>query len=577
MEQAHTLLQEIVSDKAKRSGLKPITLLEKFYEWEKKQPNKVYLRQPSGNQWINYTWAEVGDQARRIATAINSLGLPPKSNIGIISKNCAHWIISDLAILMAGHVSVPFYPTLSAEQLNQVLNHSECKVLFIGKLDEPNWKAMKAGIPGNIQCITYPQYNQSAKIEEKGYWKWEDLLKKYEPKKDNHIPDLDDIFTIIYTSGTTGMPKGVMHSFYTSSIGIDSAAEILKIGSTEDRYFSYLPLCHIAERAIVESASIHSGGTVYFADTLESFAANLAEAQPTHFLAVPRIWTKFQMGILAKIPQKKLDLLLKIPILSSIIKKKIKKKLGLSKAKVILTGAAPMPPALLSWYHKLGIYIQEAYGMTENNGECTLMRLDKVKMGTVGQPYPGVQLKIDKENNNEILMKAEWVMVGYYKEPGKTAETIQDGWLRTGDSGEIDEEGFLKITGRVKDTFKGAKGEFIVPGPIEAGFATNTNIEQVCIVGRGLPQPIALVVLSEFGKNLDKIAITESLEATRKAINQKLVHYERVEKVVVVKEPWTIENGLLTPTLKIRRNILEEKYEGLLQKWYEKSDSVIWE
>ena len=508
-----------------------------------------------------------------MVSAIKALNLPEKSNIGIVSKNCAHWLMADLAIMMSGHVSVPFYATLNANKLNDVLLHSEVEVLFIGKLD--NWDDMKDGVPGNIHCITFPE----SPAEQKNYIKWDDLIAKNQPFEGDYIPDLDDLFTIIYTSGTTGMPKGVMHTHRNYANVLKSSVPLGKFDSPHNRFFSYLPLCHVAERNVIQAGSLYSGGSVSFVESLDTFAKNLKDVQPTHFLAVPRIWTKFQLGVLAKMPQKKLDTYLKIPIFSGIVKRKIQKNLGLGKARVMITGAAPMPASLIAWYQRIGLTIMEAYGMTENAGLCTAMRVEKIKNGTVGQPYPSCELKIDTETG-EILMKSPWTMQGYFKEPQKTDNTLKNGWLHTGDMGEVDAEGFLRITGRVKDQFKGAKGEFIVPGPIEAGYATNNNIEQICIVGRGLPQPIALVVLSEMGlalQNSDKTALIESLEATRKAVNGNVLGHERVSKVVIVQKPWSVDNNMLTPTLKIKRNVLEDVYGERLNKWYEEKDSILWE
>ncbi|MDX2303300.1 MAG: AMP-binding protein [Microscillaceae bacterium] len=559
--------------KASSTDFKLKPLIEYFYEWEKKIPNQVYLRQPYGDTWKEYTWKEVGDQARRIVSALKAMNLPEKSNIGLVSKNCAHWIMCDLAIMMSGHVSVPFYPTLDAEKLGEVLLHSDAEVLFIGKLD--NWEGMKEGIPGNIRCITFPE----SPAEQEAYLKWDDLIAQHEPFQGEYLPDLDNLFTIIYTSGTTGMPKGVMHTFLNYANVLKSSVPLGKFDSPQNRFFSYLPLCHVAERNFVLAGSLYSGGSVSFVESLDTFAKNLADVQPTHFFAVPRIWTKFQLGVLSKMSQKKLDSYLKIPIFSSLVKKKIQKKLGLASARVMITAAAPMPASLISWYQKIGLYLLEAYGMTENAGLCTAMPEGNIKNGTVGQAYPNCDIKIDPKSG-EILMKADWLMTGYYKEPQKTAETIKNGWLHTGDMGELDAQGFLKITGRVKDQFKGSKGEFIVPGPIEAGYATNNFVEQICIVGRGLPQPVALVVLSDMGMKLaqnDRIALIESLEATRKAVNHTVLSHEKVEKVIITKDAWTIENNMLTPTLKVKRNVLEDVYGERLNTWFEQKESIIWE
>lgn len=554
--------------KFKDSELK--TFLHFLYKWEEERPDSIYLRQPFGAEFKDFTWAETANQVRRIATYLQSLNLPPQSNIGLVSKNCAEWIITDLAIFMAGHVSVPFYPTLTADQINHVLTHSGCQVLFVGKLDD--WKGMKKGIPTEVKCISFPSYNP-----DKDHIQWNDILSKNAPMKESPLPKLDDLFSIIYTSGTTGNPKGVMVTHRATAVAIESTKEILRHDLPETRFFSYLPLSHIAERNLVEATSLATGGTIYFAESLDTFAKNLAVANPTHFLAVPRIWTKFQQGILTKMPQKKLDTMLMIPILNGIVKKKIRQGLGLNEAKLILTGAAPMPQSLIKWFRKLGVVIQEAYGMTENLGAVCMMPPNKIKDGTVGKIYPNMEVKIDAEHG-EILTRSEWNMTGYYKEPTMTAETIdKEGWIHTGDVGELDSEGYLKITGRVKEMYKTSKGEYIAPAQIEFGFADNKIIDQVCVVGQSLPQPIALVVLSEIAKDLDENAINESLVSTLSELNPRLKSYERVNKIVVMKEPWTVDNNMLTPTMKTKRGVIEKNYAPKMEVWYEMTEKIIWE
>jgi len=548
------------------------TPIENFFYWENTTPNNIYLNQPLGNEKKQYSFKETGNQARRMASALLALNLPEKSHIGIVSKNCAHWIISDLAIAMAGHISVPFYATLVADQLNQVLVHSECKVLFVGKLD--SWKTMKDGIPPSVKCIAFPNFYEGCPADEMDDWDF--IVSSHEPLLENITPKAEDLFTIIYTSGTTGIPKGVMLTNKSTITALNYTQNEISLHTENARFFSYLPLCHIAERNIVESASLATGGTVFFADTLESFQKNLQEAMPTHFLAVPRIWTKFQQGILAKMPQNKLDLLLKIPFVKAALKSKIQKGLGLSEAKVILTGAAPMPPSLLDWYKKLGITIREAYGMSENVGAHSMMPADGVKSGTVGKPYPKVETRIDA-NTGEIQMKSPWNTIGYYKEPILTESLLQDGWLCTGDMGEIDAEGYLKITGRVKDMFKSGKGEYIVPSPIENMLAVNPIIEQVCVAGSGLPQPLALIVLSDIGKNMEKQLLIESLETTLKRVNPSFKNYEAVKNAIVVKTSWTVENNMLTPTMKIKRNIVEAHYKAQMEQWAELTEAIIFE
>ncbi len=555
-----------------QSGVK--TLVESFYQWEQQQPTKVYLRQPVGDGYVDYTWGEVGQQARRLATYINSLGLPPHSNIGLISKNCAHWLIADIAILISGHVSVPFYPTLTADQLRQVLDHSGCRVLFVGKID--NWEAMKPGVPNGVQGIAFPDYRPNSSAPDPDYAQWDDIVANYEPQADSPVPDPDDLYTIIYTSGTTGNPKGVMMDFASMRNAIAGTKPRLHHDLPETRFFSYLPLCHVAERNIVEATSLATGGTVYFTESLDTFAKNLQTARPTHFLAVPRIWNKLQQGVLAKLPQEKLDRLLKIPIVAGLVKKKIRKGLGLNDAKLILTGAAPMPASLIRWFRRIGISIQEAYGMTENTGAVSMMPPDRIKDGTVGKLYDGVEVKIDPKTG-EVFTRCSWLMRGYYREPALTDAVLSDGWLATGDVGEVDSEGYLRITGRVKEMYKSPKGEYIAPAQIEFGFAENTYIEQICVGGQTLPQPLALVVLSEMGRQTDRQIVSQSLAQTLRELNPKLHTYEHVQKVVVVKDAWTVDNNLMTPTMKIKRNVIEARYEPKMEPWFERSEAVIWE
>jgi len=530
--------------------------LEMLYKWEQEKPNEIFLSQPIDGVWHNWTWKEVGVEIRKMAAYLKSLNLPNDSKIALLSKNCAHWMMTDMAIMMSGHVSVPLYPNLNAETLGKILMHSESKLLFVGKLD--NYADMKAGVPSDMECITFPFYAED-------YPKWDELTKEIIPMVESPIRAEKELATIIYTSGTTGDPKGVMHKFYNFSFATSNAVKSLKLN--EEVFFSYLPLCHIAERLLVQMGSLYSGGRVYFAESLDTFAANLAEASPTVFLGVPRIWTKFQQGILGKLPQKKLNILLSIPLISYLIKKKIQKGLGLSKATNIFTGAAPTPVALINWFARLGINIQEAYAMTENTCYSHVSYNNKINVGSVGQALPLCDVKLSDEK--EILIKHDALMDGYFKDEEETNKTIVDGWLHTGDEGAIDENGFLKITGRVKDLFKTSKGKYVAPSPIEMKLSANKNIEQVCVVGTQLPQPIAIVVLSERGENKAKADLILSLRTTMEVVNPKLEGHEKIHNFIVVKEDWTVENKLLTPTMKIKRNAIEKLYQDNYKTWYE--------
>lgn len=539
--------------------------LEMLYRWENETPNKLYMRQPINDEWHKWTWSETATEVRKMAAYLQSLDLAPKSKIAILSKNCAHWIMSDLAIMMAGHVSVPLYPNLKAESIKQILDHSETKLVFVGKLDD--FASMRPGIPKDMPCIAYPFYS------EEGYPVWGDLVKDIEPMTENIVREPNDLATIIYTSGTTGMPKGVMHKFYNFSFATSNAVPLLGL-ATEERFFSYLPLCHIAERLLVEMGSLYSGGMVSFAESLDTFAKNLSDTKPTAFLGVPRIWTKFQQGILTKLPQKKLNVLLAIPGISSLIKKKIKSGLGLQEARNVFTGAAPTPVSTLKWFKRLGINIQEAYAMTENCCYSHVTLNDDIQFGFVGKALPHCEVKLSEKN--EILIKHVALMDGYYKEEKQTQDTIKDGWLYTGDEGHIDSKGFLKITGRVKDLFKTSKAKYVAPAPIEMKLSANKNIEQVCVVGENIPQPIALITLSEYGKSRPADDVVASLSKTLTVVNPKFDAHERLKKIIVLDQEWTIENNLLTPSMKIKRNEVEKLHKENYVSWYEREEEVIW-
>ena len=552
------------------------TLIEGFYEWEKLTPDAAFLRQPFGDRWEETTWAEAGVIIRKMASALRSLGLRDKAHIAIVSKNCREWVLTDLAIIMAGYVSVPLYSTLNAEQIKEVLDLGDVDAIFLGKIDIPVWESMKGGIPESMPAIKFPQYDDNAKID-KGH-DWDELLAKHEPIVDPPIPRLEDMWTIVFTSGTTGTPKGVVLTFGTLSATselIENENNLDVSMEGDNRYFSFLPLNHIAERVVVESNCISYGGSISFAESLATFAKNIQGTRPTLLFAVPRIWTKFQQGVLSKMPQAKLNKLLKIPFVSGMVKKKLQKALGLDQARCLLSGAAPITQNCKDWYKSIGLPIAEGYGMTENCAVCTFIGAHDDKPGSVGKVQTPGELKIDPETE-EILMRAPFVMQGYYKSPEKTEETLAGGWLHTGDQGYIDKDGYLFITGRIKDTFKSEKGQFIVPAPIEWKFAGDDDIEQIAIVGRGIAQPLALVVLSDAGGQKGKEQLKSSLTDTLEKANAQLEGYKKVSTVVIMAEPWTTENGMLTPTLKVKRNVINKGLSDKYRDWHECEDCVVW-
>ena len=543
------------------------TPLEFFLKWEKENPGRIFLRQPIKGVWKTWTWAEAGNEARRIAQGFHSLGLKEGDHIAILSKNCAQWIIADIAIMMAGCVSIPIYPTLSASAIEPILIHSESKAIIIGKLDD--FKSQSDGIPSNMIRVSVNTYG----IKEK--YTIEEVIEKNEPIANVYTWKKEEILTIIYTSGTTGKSKGVMHAAGTFGAVLNAATPQLELPH-QPVLISYLPLSHIAEKVGVEMNGLYSCGTISFAESLESFSKNLAEVQPTIFFAVPRIWQKMREGVLAKLSQQKLDLILSIPLVNSFFKKKIRKKMGFSSVTHFYSAAAPISIELQEWYKKIGIVIYQAYGMTEDCVYSHFCGPKAHKFGTVGKALPGLQVKI--ADDGEIRLKGEGNMKGYFKEPQMTAGAFDEGnYLKTGDMGEYDNEGFLKITGRIKDQFKTDKGKYISPAPIEVRLLSNTDIEHACIVGTGVPQPMALVCLSDTGKGKTNDELIKNFTESLDSINPSLEKFEKIEKIVIMKENWTIDNNKITPSLKVKRNEIEKIHLPKYPEWYDKPGIVIWE
>ena len=538
------------------------TLIDKFCAFEASQPDQLFLSEPVNGTYKNFTWAQAGQQVRKMAAALNAMGLGKDDKVAILSKNCAHWIMADLAISFAGCVSVPMYPNMTADSIQPILEHSEAKAVFFGKLDGAD--QMRKGVPEHLMVIGFPFYL------EKNTQNWDDLIANQQPIQGNPVKDSMALATIIYTSGTTGQPKGVMHNFHAIGFAVDRFLNHIP-QIKKETFFSYLPLCHVAEKMLVKCGAIFTGSTIYFVENLDSFNANLVHTQPTVFLAVPRIWEKMQEGVLSKMPQKKLSTLLSIPIVSSIIKKAIKKKLGLSKARFIFTGASPISVSLQEWFAKLDIIILEAYGMTENSALSHANRVGHHKFGTVGQTYEDVEVRLSAEN--EVQVKSDASMLGYYKEPQLTAESFEDGFLKTGDEGSIDEKGYLTITGRIKDQFKTSKGKYIMPAPIETKLLAHSLISQACVVGSGLTSAFVLCTLTPTDKAPE--FLESDLSDFLDQVNSNLDHHERLSKMVICKEEWSIPNGLLTPTLKIKRKSIESFYGNNYDEWLKEEKKVI--
>lgn len=547
------------------------TMIDAFLANVAKTPDEIYMTQPMGgdkDNLVTYTFAETLDAAKRMASYLKSLDFPEKSQIAVCSKNCAWWIISDIAIWFAGHISVPIYPTLTADTVSYVLEHSESKLLFIGKLDAAPWAEMKGGVPDGFPTVSFP-------LSPEGEYDatWNDLMEKNEPIDEIATRVLDEMATIIYTSGSTGRPKGVMHSFNSMMQPTIGLCKLLNV-SNKDRFLSYLPLAHGMERWCAQCTSMVSGMCLFFADSLKTFVQDLQRAKPTLFLSVPRLWTKFQQGVHQKMPPKKLNILFKIPLLNRVVKKKLLVGLGLDSVRFAGSGSAPIPKELIEWYQTLGLNLSEGYGMTENFNYSHISKPGRGKPGTVGETYDDVDHRISEEG--EIQVKSPGCMTGYYKNEEATKETLtEDGYIRTGDKGVVDSMGRLSITGRIKEIFKTSKGKYVAPAPIETKLINHPKIELACVGGSSFPQPHAVVQLSEQGRGEPQADIEKELTALLATMNPTLDGHEQLEFIAVVSDEWLPENGFLTPTQKIKRAKIEETYSPNNEEWYGSKKKVI--
>jgi long-subunit acyl-CoA synthetase (AMP-forming) len=426
------------------------TPLDMFYHWEREKPAATFLRQPKALHWTEYSWAEVGDAARRVAAYLHAQNFPMGSCIAIWSGNSKDWVIADLAIMMAGHVSVPIFPAQDADTIRYVLAHCEARLMFIGAVDNPH--RVDEIVTGDIQRVGLLGATCPVSVT------LDEVLAHNAPITHSPRPDPDALATLMYTSGTTGNPKGVMHTHSTFGAVVPEIASVARQTPGDCTLFSYLPMAHIAERVLIEMQALYMGGTISFSEGLTTFAEELRSVQPTYFFSVPRLWTKF---------------------------------------------------------------------------------------------------------------KGPGLMKGYYKEPEKSAAAFVDGWYRTGDTGRFDADGNLWVTGRISEVFKTTKGEYIKPSVLEDRLAGCTLLEQVCVFGQGLNQPVAVASLSQNGKSQEHIMMTQVLTAFLETMNADLSGHERIPKLFITQDEWTPESGLLTPTLKLKRKAIEAQYRD----WVERAQS----
>jgi long-chain acyl-CoA synthetase len=545
--------------------------LQRLYRWEKEAPHRPFLTQPTESGVREWTWGQAAGEVRRMASFLRAQNWEPGTKVAILSRNCAWWMMADLAVWMAGHVTVPIYPSLKPLSVRQIMEHSGAKGCFVGATDDK--AAALDGMPGGIVCVCFP----TSQLED--CLTWDVVVSANHPLAGTPVRPAEDLATIIYTSGTTGTPKGVMHSF--ANLAYDAKTLAHLIGLTDkERFFSYLPLAHIVERAGLEGTALYLGCRVFFTRGIETFLADLSDARPTIFLSVPRLLLKIQQGVFAKIPRDRLDALLRIPILNRPVKRRILRQLGLSSVQHAASGAAPLPPEILQWYRKLGLNLQEGYGMTETL-ITHLPAPGSARVGYVGAAIPGVEARLGE--NDELQIRSPMNMLGYYRDPEATrAMLTDDGFIRTGDVARLEDDGQLKIIGRVKEQFKTSKGKYVAPAPIESQFMAHPMVEACCLMGAGMPRPFAVLLLSEEArKQSQETAMRASIEASLRdlmdAINAQLDQHEQVSFMAVVYGPWTVGNDAMTPTLKIKRGVLENRYQGFVDDWNRQSRPIVWE
>ncbi len=555
----------------------PKLILDYVYDHESNRAAHVYLSQPvGGDQVVDYTWGQVMDQARRMAAHLKAQNLAPGARVAILSKNSAHFIMAELAIWMAGCTTVAIFPTETGDTIKYVLEHSGASLLFVGKLD--SWELQQPGIPTDLPCIALPLSPKTP------FDTWDAIIKRTKPLTGRLKRAGTDLAILLYTSGSTGTPKGVMHSFERlTQVGEGMLKEIKTyIGSdTELRALSYLPLAHVFERAWLEFTSLILGNAhLYFAEALDTFLVDLNRACSNVFISVPRLWLKFQQGVFTKMPAKKLARLLGIPIIGKLVGRKVLKGLGLDKVLLAGSGSAPIPGELISWYRRLGLNLMEGYGMSEDMAYSHMSNPKINAPGCVGAPLPGVQVRISDEG--EILIKSPGQLVGYYKRADLDGESFTaDGFFKTGDRGERRSDGLLKITGRLKEIFKTSKGEYVSPAPIENRINANAMVESCMVSGAGQVAAYAMVVLSETVRpKQNDPAVRAEVEAELgkllAEVNSQLVAYEKLQMIVIAKEPWSIESGTLTPTLKIKRSRIESDVTPRVEGWYAGNNKVLW-
>lgn len=582
---------------------------------------KVALRHKKFGLWQDISWARYYQQARIAAQALLELGLQKGEHVAIIGNNCPEWVIIDMGIQMAGGVSVGIYTTSSWQQLQYIVNHAECRFLFAEDEEQVDkWLQMKANTP-QLERVIYWEDKGLRELQHPqlmSYHDWMDLGEAAEASQPDRLDErikaiqAHDIAYLIYTSGTTGPPKGAMlsqHNLIWTGQKITEVEPDVTVRE-KDEVMSFLPLCHIFERLFSVIVHLRMGYTVNFVESPDTVPQNLREISPTVGYAVPRIWEKYHSRIIIGMDDAPLlkrlafRLALKaglahatrvlegqapgpgLRLLNFIAQKAVfyylKKRLGMERMRMAISGAAPISPDVLRFFHAIGLKLVEGYGMTESTAIITVSRTDTYKLGTVGKIVPGGEIRLAEDG--EILVKHPGVFQGYYKDPEATARTLRDGWLHTGDIGTMDEEGYVRIVDRKKDLIITAGGKNIAPQYIENKLKFSPFINDAIVIGDKRKFISAMVVLDE--DNINKYAQDHKIQYATYAdlashpdiqaliqqevskVNKELARVEQVRKFTILPKRLYEEDGEVTPTMKVKRKFINETYAELIEAMY---------
>ena len=567
----------------------------------------------AGTSWVSTDYATYARQTRQAARALCTLGLQPGGSVAILGFNRPEWVMMDVACMMAGGAPAGIYTTCSPDEVGYIISHSESKVVLVENTDQ--WDKVKAERDaGKLQdLVAVVMMRDGGQVDDELVISWDQFMAKAEETDDSVIDERleaiqpDQTATYIYTSGTTGPPKAVMLSHKNLTFTADLAAKLVDLRHG-DKSVSYLPLSHIAEQMFTLHGPITCATTVYFAESIEKVADNFKEVQPTVLFAVPRIWEKFYAGVSGKLKlatgvkaklvawargvgtdwtnhvnagsQPGAFLQLKYKLASKLIFSKLKPALGLGEARICVSGAAPIAKEILEFFGSLDVRILEVYGQSEDCGPTTFNLPGRTKFGSVGPALPGVDVKIAEDG--EILVKGDNVFMGYYKDKAATDETLIDGWLYSGDLGAFDADGFLTITGRKKDIIITAGGKNIAPKNIEAALKNHDLISQAVVIGDRRKYLSALLTLDpdasaafakEKGLNGDALHnsgdVTAAIQGCVDQVNSLFARVEHIRKFKILERDFTVEDGELTPTLKIKRRIVNDHFADEIESMYE--------